>query len=86
MAGYSPFAVTNRGGTSLTYTVSEQVPWLSISSGATGTVSQNGKSTVGVQVDTHGLEKGHSYWAVFTVASNDPFEEAVPVLFRVKVS
>jgi hypothetical protein len=85
-AGYSPFVVANHGGTSLTYTVTEQVSWLSVSSGASGTVPPNGKSTVGVQVDTNGLVKGHSYWAVFTVASNDPFEEAVPVLFRVTVS
>jgi sugar lactone lactonase YvrE/PKD repeat protein len=86
IAIYSPFAVTNEGSAALTYTITEQVPWLSISSGGSGTVSPNGKSTVEVQVDTHGLEKGHSYWAVFTVDSNDPFEEVVPVLFRVTVS
>ena len=85
-AGYSPFAVTNRGGSALTYTATEQASWLSISSGASGTVSPNGKSTIGVQVDMHGMEKGHSYWAILTVSSNDPFEEAVPVLFRVTVS
>ena len=85
-ASYSPFSVTNQGGAALTYTINEQASWLSISSGASGTVSPNGKSQVGVQVDTHGLSKGHSYWAVFTVANNDPLQDTIPLLFRVTVS
>lgn len=85
-ASYSPFSVTNQGGAALTYTINEQASWLSISSGASGTVSPNGKSQVGVLVDTHGLSKGHSYWAVFTVANNDPLQDTIPLLFRVTVS
>lgn len=86
MAGYSPFAVANHGGTPLSYTVTDQTSWLTISSGASATVPPNDRSQVSVQVDTHGLVRGHSYWAVFAVTSNDPFEDAIPVLFRVTVS
>lgn len=86
IAVYSPFAVTNRGGASLIYTVTESASWLSISSGGSGAVSPNGNSPVGVQVDTHGLLKGHSYWTVVTITHNDPFQDPIPVIFRVMVS
>ncbi|MEI6294076.1 MAG: hypothetical protein WCP36_10350 [Methanomicrobiales archaeon] len=41
------------------------------------------KSPVGVQVDTHGQANGHSYRAIITITTKDPFEESVPMLFRI---
>lgn len=62
----------NAGNVALSYSASASEPWLTITSGASGTVPPGGSATIGLSAECSSAPETRS--ATVTIASNDPDE------------
>jgi PKD repeat protein len=82
---FSLLTIKNNGGVDLSYTITEEIPWLTLTQGGSATLTPGKSNVVKIQVDTRGLVKSHRYWGVLTINHNDPNEDTVPVNIRLQV-